>query len=356
MEQYLIDQYLARIGYASDSEQHILEPNLNPRPDIRPVTIEEVQAKILHQLKAQYEAQQAAATVSSRPAAQTRTPDIGNGIAPSILPDTPSTTCTPGPEASYHTFESRHEPEFPSPPPPPPRLTKAELLTGLHSELEHRQKICHGIEHQIEICQKEIRTLPIKQKKIEKEHEQRVAQLMKPVHNENQKTDDLEERESVKTAEEAEVEEMRSIYLQYDRDLRGVPTAESVDALFAVIAETENRLQKAEESNKAAKRREVKLEGKVYRARCAMFEMEDEIVGVENGGIRAMPEDNKESMVEISRIGAQKGSRRKPRRGKGVKDGQQGRRDGGEEKVGRRRKRRRNLSGKAGKMSSDTAR
>lgn len=176
-----------------------------------------------------------------------------------------------------------------------------------------------------------------------------MAQLMKPMHDGKQKP---EKRESTKTAEEAELEEMRDIYQQYDRELAGVPTAESVDALFIVIAKTEDRFRKTEEANKAATRREAKLEERLYKARCAMFEMEDEIEEVENGGTAAIAEEFSEPNVEKGRTEAQRGSKRRSRRGKGVKDGRQGRGEGGE---GRRRKRRRKGSGKAGKMSLDTA-
>lgn len=342
-------QYLARIGYASGSEQQILEPDPIPRPDVRLATIEEVQAKILSQLREQHSAQQQAPpTISSRPANQTRMPDLREEAIPSIHPGTPSTTFMRRTKASYPPLEPSHGHKSPSP------KTKTEILVGLHSELERRQNICLGIERQIEVCHKKIRTHSSKQKKIEKEHEKRIAESVKPEHDEKPTAVDAEERKDAKTAEEAEFEEMKDIYLQYDREIIGVSNAESVDAFFVVIANTEHHLQKAEEAKRAAKRQEAKLEEKLYKARCAMFEIEDEIEEVENG---AMAQDARESKMGESRFEGHKEGKGKgkPRRRKGVKHRQQGKGEGGDEKVGRRRKRWTNASGKAGKISPDTA-
>lgn len=349
MEQYLTEQYLARIGYASGLEQQIPEPDPIPRPDVRLTTIEEVQAKILYQLEEQHSAQQQTPpTISSRPANQTRMPDLREEAIPSIHPGTPSTTFVRGTEASYPPLEPSHDYKYPLP------KTKTKILVGLHSELERRQNICLGIERQIEACHEEIRTHPSKQKKIEKEHEKRIAESVKPERDEKQMAVDAEKRKDAKTAEEAEFEEMRDIYLQYDRKIIGVPNAESVDALFVVIANTEHHLQKAEEAKRAAKRRVAKLEEKLCKARCAMFEIEDEIEEVENG---AMAQDARESKVGESRFESHKEGKGKgePRRRKRVKHRQQGKGEGGDEKVGRRRKRRTNTSGKAGKIILDTA-
>lgn len=351
MERCIAQQYLARIGYISSAEQHIPETDPNPRPDIRLATIEEVQAKILNQLKEQHAAQRPApATISIRPATQTRTPDFrAEAALSSILPDTPSIISATGTEAQHRTLGPSHKHESPTPP------TKVEILARLYSELERRQNTCLEIERQIETCRKQIRTHPSKQRKIEKEHEKPIAEFVKPEHNEKQKKIDTEKRKDAKTAEEVEFEEMRNIYLQYDREIIGVPTAESVDALFVVVANTEHQIKKAEEAKEIAVRREVKLEERLYEARCAMFEMEDEIEEVENGGLA---KEAREPKVEDSRFeGYKEGKGKgkgKPRRRKGAKDRQQGTREGGEKKLGRRRKRRRNISSKTGKMSSDT--
>lgn len=353
MEQYTTEHYLARIGYSSGPEQQIAKANQTPRLPTRLATIEKVQAEILNQLKAQTVAQQQhPPTISPRLATQTRTLDLREETLLSILPGTPSPASTPGTETSYQPLEPRYEPKSPSSLPPPPTPTKAEILAGLYVELKRRRKICLGIERQIEACQKEISSHPSKQKKIEKEHEKRLAESVKLWHNENQKKVDAEKRKDALKAEEAEFEEVRKIELQYDRDSIGAPTAESVDTLFVIIANTEHRLKKAEEARKAAKKREVQLEEKLYKARCAMFEMEDEIEEVENG---ASAKEAWEPRLEESRIGGQEEGKRKPRRGKGVRERQQGEGDGGDEKVGRRRRRRRNISGRAAKIGSDTA-
>lgn len=153
------------------------------------------------------------------------------------------------------------------------------------------------------------------------------------------------------TAEEVEREEMRDIYLQYDRRLSGVPSAATVDALFVVIADTENHFKKDEEVSKAAKKRGAKLEGKLYEARCAVLEVEDEVEEVENGGLGK----DGEWKVGKDRIEGREEGVRKSRRRRGGKDGRNGGGDGGDERVGRRRKRWSNLSSKTGKTSSDTA-
>lgn len=358
MEQHIVEQYLARIGYASGPEQQLPEPepNPNPRRNFRLAAIEEVQAQILDQLQEQYAAQQqAASTILSRPAIQNCSPDLREeASSPSIFPDMSSTASTPGTESDYQHWEPNLEREslLPTPPSAPP--TKAEILVRLHSELERRQKTCLGIERQMKACQKKIRTHSSRQKKIEKEYDKRIAKFGKPVRGEKQETVDAEKQKDAKTADEAETEEMRDIYKQYDRDLSGVPTAESVDAFFAVIANTENHLKKAEEANTVAKKREARLEEKLSEARCAVFEMEDEIEieEVENG---ATEKEVREPEVEKSRIEGHKEGKRKPKRGKGVKDRQQGEGEGGDKRVRIRRKRRWKISSKAGKMSSDIA-
>ncbi|KAL9064244.1 MAG: hypothetical protein Q9161_008998 [Pseudevernia consocians] len=368
VDQYLTEQYLARIGYASGPEQQIPEPgpdpdpDPDPRPDIRLATIEEVQARILDQLKEQQAAQQqASSAISSRPATQTCRPDLlEQALSPSILPDPPSTAHTPGSKARCQSFDSSHEhkPTSPCPSPPPP-LSKTETLAALQFELERRQKICLGIERQIKACQKRLRNHPSKQKKVEEEHDKQIAESLKPVHGEQSTRGvDAAKRKDAKTAEEAEVEEMRDIYLQYDGGLVGVPTAEAVDALFVVIASTEHHLKNAEEANQGAKRREAKLEEKLYKARCAVFEVEEEIEVVENG---VMEQGAGELRVEKSRAEGHKKEngkgKGKLRSRKGVQSRPQGKGEakgeGGHERVRRRRKRRRYISSKAGKMNSD---
>ena len=322
-EQHLAEQYLARTGYAANPTQETPEPDTSPRPYMRLAAIEEVQAQILNQLREQHGVQQQA-----------------------ILPDTPER------EASYQPSQSRPESQSASPTPPPPPSSMTETLASLHSELDHRQKIYSRIEHQIQACQNEIRSLPSKHKKIEQEHEKRISAFLKLEHDEKEKIVHTKKPESAETAEEAAVEEMRNLYLQYDRESSGVPTAGSVDALFVVIANTEHHLQKAEEATKAAKKRETKLEKKLDEARRAISEMEDEIGDVENGGIA---EEVGELAVEESGVEGYEEGEKKPKRGKGVRGTQQGKGDGGGERAGRRRRRRKDVFRKAGKMSSAIA-
>lgn len=282
MGQCLIDQYLARIGYVSASEQQILELGPNPRPDTRLANIGEVQTKILNQLTKQHAAQQQApSSISLTPPAETSTPDLGEEASPYFLPGTFSTASTPRTEVSCQLLELKHERTTPPLSPP----TMAEILAGLYSELEHREKTCLDIECQIEACQKEIQTHPSKQQKIEKGHSKRIAESLKPVHGSKQKNVYPAGRKEPQTAEEAEIEEMREIYQQYDCGSAAPPTAESVDAFFVIIADTETRFKKAEGAKRAAKRREARLQQKLYGARCAVFEMEDEIEEVGGGAL-----------------------------------------------------------------------
>lgn len=345
MDSYLAKQYLARIGYAPDPEHLNSGSDPTPRPQIRPATIEEVQTKVLTRLKEQYPTQQEAPSVTpSRAATQTRMSNE-EASSPSIFPNLPSTTSTPGTEASYRPSKPSYEHNSPRPPLPLPPPTKAEILAALHSELQRRQKSCLGIERQIKACQKEIRAYPSQQKNINKEHEKRIAKFANPVHDGKQNSGvHADTLKAAQTAEEARIEEKRSIYRQYDRELIGVPTAEAVDAFFAIIASTEHRVKKAEEANKVAKRREVELEEKLYGARCAMFEMEDEIEEVENG---VMEREVRESRVGKSRVEGHKEGKGRgkgkgngngrgkgtPRRKKGVQGRQQGNGDGGDERV-----------------------
>ena len=83
----------------------------------------------------------------------------------------------------------------------------------------------------------------------------------------------------------------------------------------------------------------MKLEDKLYRARCAMFGMEDEIHEAENG---KSAKETGALKVENSRIEDYMG-KRKPRRRKGAKDGQGngGGNDERNDRAGGRRKRQR---------------
>ena len=175
MEQYLIEQYLARIGYVSGPGQQILEQATN----------QEVQTKIPTHLKEQYTTQeQAPATfIPGLPKRNGRQVLCEEMPPLSIPPDTSSPNPMLGTEAGYPLLVSKHKHKSLSRPPSPPRPTKTELLTGLHSELERRQNICLGIEHQLQTCQKEIHTLPTKQKKIKKQHEKEIATFENAVHN-----------------------------------------------------------------------------------------------------------------------------------------------------------------------------
>ena len=281
MEQHLIQQYLARIGYASSPDQQSLEPDPNARSGLKPATAERVLLKVLDQSKEQYAAQQQqvpAANISSRPAVQIC--GLESCDEPSFLPDASFTTPLPGREASYEILEPRYEHGSRSSHRVPLRPIGAETLARRHSELERRRKTCLKIERQLEAVQKELRTYPSKQRKINKEHERRIAELVKPLHYEKQKQSDAEIRNRPKTAEETEIEEMRDIYLQYDHESIGAPNAEMVDAFFLIIADTERHVKNAEEANMAAKRRGVKLEEKLDEARYAM---EDGIGGKVGG-------------------------------------------------------------------------
>ncbi len=352
MEQYLIEQYLARIGYVSGPGQQTPEQDSNPRADNRLATNRKVQTKIPTHLKEQYTTQeQAPATFIPELPKQNGRQVLCEEMPPlSIPPDTSFPNPMLGTEAGYLPLVPKHKHKSPSRPPSPPRPTKTELLTGLYAELERRQNICLGIEHQLQTCQKEIRTLPTKQKKIKKQHEKEIATFENAVHNGKQDSVDAEGRREAQTAEEAEIEEMRNIYLQYDRNLVGRPNVGSVDILFVIIANTEHRLKKAEEANKAAKMREVKMERELYKARCAMFEVEDEIEEVKNG---VKETEAMEPNVEKRRTEGHKAGKRKPRRRKEARDGQQ--REEGDKKVRRRRDRQKKTSSIVRKMSSDAA-
>lgn len=325
MEQYLIEQYLARIGYVSCPEQQIPDPDPDLRPDIRLATEEEDQATTLNQFKQGFTDQQrGSAAISSRSAIQTRGPELREETtSPSTLLDTSFSNPWPQREASYQNFEPRHVHNSPSPPSPPAGpTTETERPAGHHSALERRQNTCLEIERQINACQKQIRSHPSKQKKINKEHEKRIAKLLKPAHDEKQNPFEATRRNEPETAQEAQIEKMRNIYLQYDRGSSiGVPNAELVDGLFVIVANTERHLKKAEEENKAAKGRVAKLEDQLYEARCAIrFEMDDGIGGVEDG---VVVEEARRAEVEIGKIeGHKQGRKRKSRGRKGVRDRQ----------------------------------
>ena len=158
-------------------------------------------------------------------------------------------------------------------------------------EFEHGQKTCLNIECQIDSTQKELRTHPSKQQKINMEHEKRITRRVQPVQDKKRKYSDAQRRKAPKTTDEAEVEEMRQIYMQYDRGSIGVPDAGMVDAFFDIIANTEHRLMKAEELPKAAKRREVVLKGKLHKARRAVLDMDRGIGGVGKGIVRTEVEE-----------------------------------------------------------------
>lgn len=322
MEQYLIEQYLARIGYAS-------YPEPDSRPDMSLATEEEDQAGTLNQCKQGFTYQQRGpAAISSRSRTQTRGPELREETtSPSILYDTSSTNPWSEREASYQVFEPMRGYKSPSPPPPSPpaRPTETERQAGHHSALGNLQNNYLEIERQINACQKQIRSHPSKQKKINKEHDKRIAKFMKPAHDEKQNPFEATRRTGPETAQEAEIEEMRNIYLQYDRGSSiGVPNANVVDGLFAIVANTELHLKKAEEANMAAKERVAKLEDQFDEVRCVIrFEKDDGIGSVGDG---VVVEEATRPEVQMSKIGSPKqGRKRKSRRRReGAKDRRQG--------------------------------
>lgn len=329
MEQNLVEQYLARIGYASYPEQQMLEPERYSRPDFRLATVKEDQATIPNQFKQEFTYQQrSSAAISSRSALQTRGPELREETtSPSILPDTSSPNPWPEREASYQSFNPRHAHNSPSPPSPPARPTETERpARHHHSMLQPLQTTCLELKRQINTCQKQLRNHPSKLKKITKEHDKRIARFLQPAHDEKQDLFEAAGRYGEETAaQEAIVEEMRDIYLQYDRGSigKGVPNAELVDGLFAVVADTERHVKKAEEANKAAKGRVVRLEDRLYEVKCAMFGMDGGIGGV-GDGVVVVEEEGRQSEVGMGRIeGHKPGKKRKARRRKkGARDGQ----------------------------------
>ena len=273
MEQYLVERYLARIGYVSGSEQQDPEPDPAPSSDIRLANIEKVQAKILTLLKAQFAAQQQpCTTIPSRPAAQTRAPDLHEEPpSPSTLPNAPSTTSTPRAKTNHQPFKPRRGPKSRPPPPPPPLATKAEILARLYPELERRQKLCSALERQIEARQTQIRAHPSKRQKIDKEHAERIAKSATPVHNDQHRKAAVAERKAARTAEDADREATRDDRRRYDRASRAVPTPEPADALPALMAPAERRLKDADAG------------GTLRGAKCALFATGEEIGGVGYG-------------------------------------------------------------------------
>ena len=217
---------------------------------------------------------------------------------------------------------------------PPPCPNSTEFLTVLYDELERRQHVCLGIESQINACQKQIRSLPSKQKKIKQKHEKPITDFENSMHEEKANLVDAGRRKTTQTAEEAEIEEMKDIYRHFDRHPVGVPFADSVDAFFGIIANTERHILKAEEAKSAAERRNVRLEEKLYRAICAVLEMKDEIERLDDG---LWENELGGSEVENSRTEVQDRSRRKPKRRKRGTDKHEGK----EGHVGDRRSRRR---------------
>lgn len=320
MEQYLIEQYLARIGYAS-------YPEPDSRPDISLATEEEDQAETLNQCKQGFTYQQGGpAAISSRSRIQTPRPELREETtSPSILYDTSSTNPWSEREASYQVFEPMRVHKSPSPPSPPARPTETERPAVHHSALGNLQNTYLEIERQINACQKQIHSHPSKQKKIKKEHEKRIAKFMKPAHDEKQNPFEATRRTGPEIAQEAEIEEIRDIYLQYDRGSSiEVPNADVVDGLFVIVANTELHLKKAEEANMAAKERVAKLEDQLDEARCAIrFEMDDGIGSVGDG---VVVEEATRPEVQMSKTGSPKqGRKRKSRRRReGAKDRRQG--------------------------------
>lgn len=314
IEHYLADQYLKRIGYVSGPEHGYQKPDPETKSKIRPATKVEIQP-MMNPLEEQYTAQALApSNIWSRPATQSCRSDLREEAwSPCVLSDNPSTTSTPSTKAGYQTMESRQKSMYSSQTPPPSPQTKAERLTNLHSELQRRQKTCLGIERQIGACQKEIQSFPSKQHNIAKENEKRISELVKPENDKRHKKAATEKRRDPQTAEEAKIEEMRDIYLQYDCKSVGVPPRELVDAFFGIIADTEHHVKKAEGANKAAKRREGKLEESLYKARCAVLEMEREIEEVKIGG-REASQPRREADCRIG--GIREGKKRR-KRGKG---------------------------------------
>ena len=76
---------------------------------------------------------------------------------------------------------------------------------------------------------------------------------------------------------------MRDIQSEYEGGSVAPPARKTVDAFFAIIADTERQLKRADEMGKVVRERERELDEELYRAHCAVFEMEDEIEEVENG-------------------------------------------------------------------------
>ena len=187
--------------------------------------------------------------------------------------------------------EARHQYETRSLPPSSPCPAKATLLSALHSELGRRHEICLFIERELEACKLDISSYPSKQKEIRSEHEGRIADFEKLLQNEKQRTVDAEEQNRAETAEEIEYEEMRKIYEEFDRASTGVPDPQTVDALFAIIAETDRHHKETEKANKAEEEREVTLEERLYEAKCAKHEIETEIKDLENGSVKKGCED-----------------------------------------------------------------
>ena len=280
-------QHLARKGDVSAPEQQTPEANPDPRADTRREAIGRMQAKLLDNLGNQSTDQwQKPANISSKPAVQTRRPEMRKAAPATCTLSYAHPLIDLQGDAGLQTLEeARHEYEARSLPPYSPCLAKARLLSALHLELGRRHEIYLLIERELEACQLEIDSYPFKQKEIRSEHERRIADFEKLVQNETPRTVDAEERNSARTAEEMEYEEMRKIYQEYDRVWTGVPDPETVDALFAIIAETDRQHKETEEANKVEEQREVTLEERLHEAKCAKYQIEVEIEDVENGTV-----------------------------------------------------------------------
>ncbi|KAM0796393.1 hypothetical protein BDR22DRAFT_917809 [Usnea florida] len=248
-------------------------------------TTEKAQMKTTTQLSTKHAAQHhSPATISSTLATRTRASILDKESFPPLPPATSSTA--PRPVLQDNRQPPKSNPNPPLPPPP----TKAQTLAILSSELQRRQHTRSKIERQLDACLQELSTHPSKQPDIENQRSKRLSELLNPEPNSKPQNANAKPPKTAMTAEETEAQELRDRQLEYESGAVAPPDGKTVEAFFDIIADAERQLIKADEANRGAREREGKLDEELYRAHCAIFEMEDEIevvrMGMEGGGAR----------------------------------------------------------------------
>ncbi|MCJ1456749.1 hypothetical protein MMC28_007113 [Mycoblastus sanguinarius] len=256
-------------------------------------------------------------------------------------PPTKESVAIPPKTSKMTGTEARSPPSPPSLQPQTPSksaalaLTTVQVLAKMQAELEKRQNLYFSIEDQIEAGKEARRQYSNKKDEIVRIHDSKLEEVIKKDSSDvngfwvvpGEEGDGAPSLSSEKAAAAtktwggwgaAEASESRpepDPHAKFESQFTGQPDEWRVDELFGLIRETEGSHMRLEGERDMGRAQETGLEERLYEARRAVFELEEEIKAVESA-VEVEKKEGKEERKDVADVEDKGGKRVRKKGGK----------------------------------------